>query len=71
MGSISLNIGRLSNSSFGRLSFFLNRSIYYYTSLDLAVSYIIKNYGVQLDGLLRMILIFDLLVVVIFKILTA
>ena len=65
---MSTGVGQFGSLSFGSSSFFFNGSIYCYTSLDLAVSCIIKNYGVQLDGLLRIILIFNLLVIVIFRI---
>ena len=61
-------VGRFGGSSFGSSSFFFDGSIYCHTSLDLAVSCMIKNHSVQLNGLLRMMLIFDLLVVVIFRI---
>jgi hypothetical protein len=44
--------------------------MYSYTLLFLAVSYTTKNHWIQLDGLSRMILAFNLLVVIIFKILT-
>ena len=66
--SMFAGVGRFGGSSFRSLSFFFDRSTYYYTSLDLAVSCMIKNHSVQLDGLLRMMLIFDSLVVVIFRI---
>ncbi len=60
-------MGRFGGSSFGSSSF-LDGSIYCHTLLVLAVSCMIKNYGVQSDGLSRMMLIFDSLVVVIFRI---
>jgi hypothetical protein len=42
VGSMSLGVGRLGSSSFGRSSFFLDGSIYCYTSLVLAVSWMIE-----------------------------
>jgi len=72
-GSTFAGIGRFGGSSFRSLSFFFNRSIYCHTLLVLAVSCITKNYGSQLNGLLRIRLILDedlLILVIIFKILT-
>jgi len=67
VGSTSLGVGRLGDSSFRSLSFFIDGSIYYYTLLVLVVSCIIKNHWIQLDGWLRITLIFDSLVVVILE----
>ena len=61
-------MGYFGGSSVRSLSFFLDRSIYRYILLVLAVSYTIKNYCIQLEGWLRIRLTFDLLVVVIFRI---
>ena len=68
LGSTSAGMGRCGGSSFGRSLSFVDGSMYSYTLLVVAVSYIIKNYWVQLDGWLRMRLTFNSLVVVIFRI---
>ena len=62
---MSAGVGCFGSSNVGRLSFYLDGSIYSHTSLVLAVSWMIKNHCVQLDGLSRMRLIFDSVVVVI------
>ena len=67
MGFTVANVGRFGNSSFGISSLFVAGLIYCYTSLVSAVSCIIKNHYIQLDGLLRIRLAFDLAVVVIFR----
>ena len=67
VNSTSFSIGRFGSSSIGRLSFFITRSMYSYTLLVLAVSYIIKNHYIQSDSLLRIILAFNLFMVIIFK----
>ena len=56
---MSFGVGRFGGSSFGRSSFFVAGLMYSHTSLVLAVSWIIKNHYVQLEGWLRMRLIFD------------
>jgi hypothetical protein len=68
LGFTSAGIGYFSGFSVGILAFSLDGLMYFYTLLFLAVSYIIKNHWIQSDGLLRMILAFDSLVVVIFRI---
>jgi len=73
VGSTSIGIGCFGGSSFRSLSFFFNGLMYCHTLLVLAVSYTIKNYGSQLDGLLRIRLILNkdsLILVIIFRILT-
>jgi hypothetical protein len=62
---MSASVGRFSGSSVRSLSFFLDRLIYRHTLLVLAVSYIIKNHCIQLEGWLRIRLTFNSLVVVI------
>ena len=64
---MTTGIGHFGGSSFRILSFFVARSIYCHTSLVSAVSYMIKNHYIQLDGLLRMRLAFNSAVVVIFR----
>jgi len=64
---MSLGVGRLGCASFGRSSF-VDGLMYCHTSLVVAVSLMIKNHCVQLEGWLRIRLTFDSLVVVIFRI---
>ena len=64
---MTAGMGQFGSSSFKILSFFVAGLIYCYTLLVLAVSCMIKNHCIQLDGLLRMRLAFNSAVVVIFR----
>ena len=67
LGSTSAGIGQCGGSSF-RSSSFVNRSMYCYTSLVMAMFWMIKNHYIQLEGWLRIRLTFDSFIVVIFRI---
>jgi hypothetical protein len=68
LGFISAGVGCFGGFSVGISAFSLDGSMYSHTLLFSAVPYMTKNHWIQSDGLLRMILAFNSLVVVIFRI---